>query len=100
MNKNLLKYFRYYHGEEECPFEIDDVRRDFWFGESVMYSSCLDESFDSWVKNGQELLANLTQDKRKFAEQFTPEEFAVVLYIEALYSKHCPYDDMGWIYEY
>lgn len=27
-------------------------------------------------------------------------QFGLILYIEALFSKWCPYDDMSWIYEY
>ena len=53
-----------------------------------------------WKENGKTWLKEANGQIRKFASQLTPEQFGVVTYITALFSKWCPYDDLNWIIEY
>ena len=42
----------------------------------------------------------LNADQLQLISQYSEEQFAIILYMEELYSKWCPYDDMKWIYLY
>lgn len=57
-------------------------------------------SIDEWAEQAQAVIKKLKGKKLKFAKSMPPHQFGLVLYIEALFSKWCPYDDMSWIYEY
>ncbi|MCD8303049.1 MAG: hypothetical protein LUC44_08560 [Prevotellaceae bacterium] len=42
MTRNeLLKYCRYYKGEEDCPFKEGDVRGFFWFTERMYFRNAV-----------------------------------------------------------
>ena len=57
-------------------------------------------SINEWAEQAQEVIKNLKGKKLKFAKSMPLHQFGLILYIEALFSKWCPYDDMSWIYEY
>ena len=57
-------------------------------------------NMDMWAEQAQEVIKKLKGKKLKFAKSMPLHQFGLVLYIETLFSKWCPYDDMSWIYEY
>lgn len=95
----MLSLCKYYHGEKECP-EVyrEKPMCDFWHGEKMFVESNV--NLEKWVNYGIETLKELPQDKKQIALNYSPESFAIILYIEMLYSKWCPYDTMEWIYKY
>ena len=45
-------------------------------------------------------MKSLSKDKKEFAQKLSIYQFGMVLYIEMLFSKWRPYDDLKWILEY
>ena len=94
--------YKYYHEEDESPFPNDDIRSKFWWGE-MMYAHGLekkDDWADYWKEQGKRCLQNANAQTRALAERYTPEQFGVIIYINELYAKWCPYDELDWIFEY
>lgn len=93
---NNCKYFR---GETQCPkkFESETAAK-FWHGEKMFVES--NQNIESWIKQGEEVRAALSNDKRPIAAKYSPESFGIIVYIETLFRKWCPYDDMDWIFDY
>ena len=90
---------KYYQGELSCPKKWEnDIKGKFWHGEMMFCTNHI--SIDEWAEKAQEVIMNLKGKKLKFAKSMPLHQFGLVLYIEALFSKWCPYDDMSWIYEY
>ena len=96
-----LKY-KYYHEEKESPFPNDDIRSKFWWGE-MMFAQGLetkDDWVDYWKEQGKRCLQNANPQTKALVERYTPEQFGVIIYINELFAKWCPYDDLDWIFEY
>lgn len=92
-------FCKYYNGELSCPKEWEnDIKGKFWHGEMMFCTSRI--SIDEWAEQAQAVIKKLKGRKLKFAKSMPLHQFGLVLYIEALFSKWCPYDDMSWIYEY
>lgn len=93
---NNCKYFR---GETQCPkkFESETAAK-FWHGEKMFVET--NQNLQSWIEQGEEVRAALSNDKRQIAAKYSPESFGIIVYIETLYNKWCPYDNIEWIYEY
>ena len=90
---------KYYHGELSCPKEWEnDIKGKFWHGEMMFCTNHI--NMDVWAEQAQEVIKKLKGKKLKFAKSMPLHQFGLVLYIETLFSKWCPYDDMSWIYEY
>jgi hypothetical protein len=53
-----------------------------------------------WTNRGKEILKNADKHVVELASRYTPEQFGVIIYIEALFGKWCPYDNLDWIFEY
>lgn len=94
--------YKYFNGEKDCPAEIaKTIDGKFWHGEFMFENT--KQPIADWIENAKSILANLERsDATKFerASKYSTEQFAVILYIEELFSKWNPYDDMEWIYEY
>ena len=90
---------KYYHGELSCPKEWEnDIKGKFWHGEMMFCTNHI--NMDVWAEQAQEVIKKLKGKKLKFAKSMPLHQFGLVLYIETLFSKWCPYDDMSWIFEY
>lgn len=90
---------KYYHGELSCPKKWEnDIKGKFWHGEMMFCTNhvCIDE----WAERAQEVIKKLKGKKLKLAKSMPLHLFGLVLYIETLYGKWCPYDDLSWIFEY
>lgn len=53
-----------------------------------------------WEQRGHEIKSQLTGEKLQKSYNYSPREFGIVIFIEELFSRHDPYDDMKWIFEY
>lgn len=94
-----LKYCKYYHGETLCPDHLKNtVAAKFWQGEMMFIVHKLD--MNHWKQIAMRTKEGLNTDQLQLISQYSEEQFAIILYIEELYSKWCPYDDMKWIYLY
>ena len=90
---------KYYQGELSCPKEWEnDIKGKFWHGEMMFCTNHI--NMDVWAEQAQEVIKKLKGKKLKFAKSMPLHQFGLVLYIETLFSKWCPYDDLSWIYEY
>ena len=94
-----LKYCRYYAGETQCPEDLKNtVNEKFWYGEMMFCEG--NHNLNEWMKTAEEIYNNLPKEKKAFADKYSKETFAIIIYIETLFSKWCPYDSLDWIYEY
>jgi len=96
--ENYQQLFKYYNFEDENPYPENDVRSFFWHGERMFASGGL--SVKEWAKHGQQFLKEASEKTKKHALKYTPEQFGLILYINELYAKWDPYDDLDWIFEY
>ena len=55
------------------------------------------QNLQEWIKTGEKIRNSLTPGKSQLASEYSPEIFGIIAYIETLYSKWCPYDEMEWI---
>ena len=92
----MLKYCKYYHGEDKNPYDDNDKGR-FWFGEK-MWTNKADTK--EWEKIGKEIKSTLSGEKLASANKYNDITFGIIVFIEMLFSKHDPYDTMDWIYNY
>lgn len=94
-----LKYCKYYRGETQCPPAFKgSLKEDFWFGEKMFVDGGLD--LKRWIIDARDVIKNLPSAKKKLAQRYTIETFAIICYIETLFSKWRPFDSIEWIYEY
>lgn len=101
----VLPEFKYYKGEEVCPFPENDIRRYFWWGE-MMFSRLhnLEEQFKRYEKDVVEwrnhLLKHKPSQSARFLKENSTRQLCIALYITLLWGKWHPYDDQEWIVEY
>lgn len=99
MTQNKLIYCRYYKGEKECPENFKGTSKEFfWYGEKMFITTEAD--IKEWEQRGREIKSQLTGEKLQKSYNYSPREFGIVIFIEELFSRHDPYDDMKWIFEY
>lgn len=97
--EEYLKYCKYFKGEDECPEQWKGTTQgNFWHGESMFVRG--GHQVDDLKKYVEDVLKNLKGEKRKKFLSYTEEQRAIVIYIELLFGKWCPYDDLSWIFEY
>lgn len=94
-----LQYCKYYRGQPECPDVFrNTVEGDFWYGEMMFITNKI--SMEEWKRTASEIKKNLSGRKQEYANKLSPEQFAILIYIETLFSKWRPWDSMEWIYKY
>ena len=103
----VLPEFKYYNGEDEekCPYQKDDIRSKFWWGELMFSRLCnLEEQFKRYENDVVEwrkyLLEHKPNQAARFLKQNSDRQLCIALYIALLWGKWCPYDDQEWIVEY
>ena len=89
-----LEYCKYYHGEPEMPEQIKGNKpiSNFWHGEMMFVTHQLD--MDSWKQNAANILEELDGEKRRKFLSYSEEQRAILVYIEAIFGKWCPYDNL------
>ncbi len=98
LNSKYLKLCKYYKGEKNNPYKPSSLEGKFWHGEMMFCTTVHDP--EKWVKDAKEIRSRLSQDKLAFANQFSDEQFAMIIFTEELFLKWCPYDDTEWIFQY
>ena len=97
--EEYLKLCKYYHGEETYPEEWENtVKAKFWHGERMFVRGRLD--IKEWTNRAIDLKVKLTGEKLESANKYSDAQFGLILYINELFAKWCPYDDLDWIFEY
>lgn len=95
----IINYCKYYRGETQCPRKYEgNVYGKFWHGEKMFVET--GQNLQEWIKTGKKIRKGLSPKKAQIVSEYSPETFGIIVYIETLYSKWCPYDDMEWIFEY
>ena len=96
-----FKYFHPYTNDVKLDRKYDDTVKDkFFHGERMFYNGIM-KNHGVLIENGKEAVRQQTDpQKRDWAKRLGPESFGIVMYIEMLFAKWCPYDDLDWIFEY
>ena len=90
---------KYFQGEQEVPQKWKDTTNEkFWYGEFMFITSLSD--FKPWEETATTLTMNLKGAKKDSFQKYTEQQKAIVCYIETLFNKWCPYDNLDWILEY
>lgn len=88
----------------DCPFEREDVRSRFWWGESMFAGLDTEKTFKGYAADVVEWRKWLKEHKPNQAARFlrenTDRQLAVALYIVLLYGQWCPYDSDEFIFDY
>lgn len=96
---DIIRALKYYNGELEIPKELENsIAGKFWHGEMMFIEGHLD--MDSWKQYAESCLKKLIGERKKAFLKYTSEQRAIILYIETLFEKWCPYDNLDWIFEY
>ena len=99
---NVFKYFRvYYHDTQNCPDEYrGSLKEKFWYGEMMFYTQLKNKMYE-WIQRAKRSLNEQKNPKLlHYAQDLGPERFAVAFYINELFAKWNPYDNLDWIFEY
>ena len=99
---NLVKYLpecKYFNGEAKVPSKWENtIEGKFWHGEMMFLTSQSD--YKKWEQLSKTVLKDLRGSQKTSFEKYTDRQRTIVCYIETLYSKWCPLDDLSWISQY
>ena len=99
---NLVEYVsecKYFNGEENVPSDWENtIEGKFWHGEMMFLTSQSD--YRKWESLSKSVLKDLKGAQKRSFEKYTERQRTIVCYIETLYSKWCPFDDLSWISQY
>lgn len=96
--EDIALSLKYFDGREDAPELRDTTKGKFWFGEKMFLTTKQDLNY--WTSYAKDTRKKLTSAKRAKAKQLDDRSFGIVLYIETLFGKFCPFDDFKWIYDY
>lgn len=100
--KSPYKYLRTNYSKvyDEMPKEYEGTHKaDFWHGEMMLHKN--GDAIGRWIDAGMAALERQKDPKLyKFAKALGKERFGVAYFINELYAKWCPYDNLDWIFEY
>ena len=89
---------KYFNGEIDVPEKWKDtLQGKFWYGEQ-RFTALSD--FKPWEDRAATWLKDLKGEKKTSFEKYTDQQRAIICYIETLFTKWCPYENMDWIFEY
>lgn len=95
----IINHCKYFRGETQCPQRFEGkITGKFWHGEKMFVET--NQDLQAWIKEGEKIRAGLSYDKYRIATKYSPEAFGIITYIETLYGKWCPYDNLEWIFNY
>ena len=93
------KSCKYFNGEIDVPEKWKDtIQGKFWYGEMMFMTSLSD--FKPWEDMVATWLKDLKGEKKASFEKYNDQQRVMICYIETLFTKWCPYDNMDWIFEY
>ena len=98
----LIKYFKYYTGEDEPPQNFNKNKRMWWYGEKELYNLCSsNQSYWINLKNAftdalnQGSLSGILIDK-----SMEEVKRIIIFFLDIWHSKHFPYDSLDEINNY
>ena len=99
MDSTLLKYCKYYNGEDECPFK-DGINRYFWQEESLFCSLSstsrfTNEEYIAFMSECAPEIRHITEDKN-----IPIQTRAIVAFAVDDISSHSPMTDTSYFKEY
>lgn len=102
-NKDLLKLFKYYRGEENNPFiGKDTMKAKWWEGEKMFFDNAMnDPAFLNRVRESLEEACERGTVSGYIADNNNPvEKRTLVFYLDLWNGKNYPYDSLDDIFEY
>ncbi len=95
--EELIKYCRYYKGEEDCPFERNTNKSRFWHMEKnyVISRSRLGRECrtEGWENEAKKYIKNYPQAKNILtSKDVSIHTKGIVMYINEMLMKWCPLD--------
>lgn len=97
----LLTLFKYYHGEDVCPFEERSNDAMWWAGEKMIYDQSAGPGFFSHFKGMlKEMLDKGTCSGRLTDESLSLDQRTIILYLDLWHGKWFPYDEWDVIETY
>ena len=100
--QELMQMFRYYKGEETCPFEPKTADSLWWSGEQLLYTQVSNHNdfFERLMDDLQECI-NKNYCSCKLVDISIPfEKRAIIYYLDLWHGKWFPYDDKDLIFTY
>ena len=100
--EKLLTLFKYYHGEEECPFEKRSNDGMWWFGEKMIYDQTQTHP-DLFSHFKEHLISAIKEGRcrgRLVDESLSLDQRTIVFYLDLWHSKWFPYDSRDVIFTY
>lgn len=98
----LLTLFRYFHGEEESPFEYRSNEDMWWFGEKMIYNQAQEnpDFFSNIRHDFEEALKQGHCQGRLVDETLSLDQRTIIFYLDLWHGKWFPYDDWSVIDTY
>lgn len=99
-NAEALSFcLKYFNGIEDASITFEGSAKDkFSYGEMRFVKSY--QVVSKWAEEAKEIRQELKGDELLFAEKLNDNQLGIVLYLEALYGKWYPYNDLNWIFQY
>ena len=100
----LWNIFRYIGWEAPKDYKISESQlvtyQRFRDAERMFKDTQMDK-LGMWIAKGKEAISKQESlSIRDFAKKLGPEKLGVVYYINELYAKWCPFDNLDWIFDY
>ncbi len=100
--EELLKLFKYFHGEDDCPYQEKSNNAMWWFGEKMIYDQTL--TFPDFLEGFQSRLEEAINEGHcsgQLMDQDIPiEKRTIIFYLDLWHGKWFPYDDWSVIETY
>lgn len=99
-----FKYLRNYWfsiEDDKCPAEYrGTIKEKFWHGEKMFYETQMD-NLGKWIEEGRQSLQTFNNPRAtEIAKRLGQESFGVAYYINTLFAKWFPMDNLDWIFKY
>lgn len=99
--QELLKQFKYYHGEDEPPKDYDNNKRLWWGGEKVLFEKCLEPSFWDRLESSFRGAEEKKALSGVLADASVSETKRIIIYfLDIWHGRYFPYDSLDEINHY
>ncbi len=100
--EELLGLFKYYKGEEECPYEKGSKEGMWWEGERMFFVSFVED--EGFLRRMIDRLKDAIKEGRVTHplddERMGIEQRANIFYLDLWHGKWFPYDDRDLLFDY
>lgn len=100
--EKLLTLFKYYHGEEESPYEQRSNEDMWWFGEKMIYDQTMEHPgfFSKFRQDLEDALRQGHCSGRLVDETLSLDQRTIIYYLGLWHGKWFPFDDWSVIESY